>query len=177
MGRFLLVDVKIPRRVTADGVNLVGFEDECVVRQSNQFFVQFKEFLSKIEESSFFFVWLPNGYESGTDKPYPIFLCKTLIGLSGNLMRIQSDKDEDAFASSAWFLSSLSQRWAIYGEHYGSETALFLQRDSQLTSVMLSSFKTLITDVEQALSEIGDQSETEESAAFNREFLANYQMN
>lgn len=175
IGDFLLDNARLPDPILANGVRLVGFQDECETRQSTSFFQCFADFLMRMGESSFGFIWFPDGYKSlGTKELYPIYLCESLPAGPTDFVRLQSDHDIDAFQSDAWLLTSITGRWAIYGEHYGSEMALLLSRDSSVTAAMLGSFPELITDPSIALATIGDQSQTEEGAHFEHEFLKNY---
>lgn len=172
---FLREGAKIPLPILRSGTNLVGFVDECEARQSESFFHSFTRFLFEIDEQSFCFIWLPQGYKpSDQNESYPMYFFDSSQVDAKNFVRLQSSEDEEIFESDAWLLVSYSKRWAIYGEQYGSEMALLLSRDDSVTAAMLGSFPELITDPSTALATIGDQSQTEEGAHFEREFLKNY---
>lgn len=172
---FLREGAKIPLPIMRSGANLLGFVDECEARQEDSFFRSFAKFLFGIDEQSFCFIWLPQGYKSSaSSESYPMYFCDVLPADVKNFVRLQSSQDEEFFDSDAWLLVSRSKRWAIYGEQYDSEMALLLSRDNAVTAVMLASFPELITDPLTALVTIGDQSQTEEGDHFEREFLKNY---
>jgi hypothetical protein len=173
---FLKQDSKLPQLVVSSGVELIGFVDECDARQSASFFHSFIQFLQRINESSFYFLWLPDGYVSSASRDsYPIYLCSSIHEIEAtDFARLQSGHDERAFESTAWLVTSDSKRWAIYGEHYGSEIALLLCRDGFVAEAMVTSFPESIADPLAALSAFGDPSATEDGCLFELEFLRNY---
>ena len=174
-GIFLQENVEMPALVMNDGVKLIGFADECTARQSNVFYKQFIKFMSLIEESNFYFIWLPDGLKPfDYDNEYPIYFCDSIPVEGKDFVRLQSNDDEEAFYSNAWILLSSSKNWAIYGEQYGSEMAILLSRDNLSTNAMLSSFPELIREPQEALISIANQYCSEESASFENEFLKNY---
>jgi len=165
----------LPKSVVKEGACVAGFMDECEARQSRQFMREFAMFLSRVQESTFYFVWLPDGYSSSSDPDsYPIYSCESLREGVKNFIRLQSDEDEPAFASSAWIVLSNSARWAVYGEQYGSEMAILLSRDDMISRAIAASFSTLIFDPAIAVATIGDQSRTAIGDIFEKEFLQNY---
>gem|GEM_PF-2558327 len=69
----------------------------------------------------------------------------------------------------------MSGLWAIYGEQYGSELAVFLARDHGAAEKVRLAFKQYLVDAVDAANELGDPSQTDEGEAFNALLVQNYQ--
>lgn len=173
---FLQLGAKLPEQVAADDVQVVGFEDECRVRQTKEVFSCFTHFLSLIAESEFYFNWLEDDMSQSPGMPgvYPSFFCDQIPDGVTDFVRLQADGPEDVFSCERWLITSPTMLWAIYGEQYNSEMSLFLSRKQAITAAMRSAFSGMITDPREALMQLGDPSDTELGKEFEARFLRNF---
>lgn len=168
---FLLGDVELPERIQVDGVILAGFADECTARQSAEFFSLFLQFLGRVEETSFYFSWI--------DSAAPDQLTVSLHDIDDladgqDFVRIQSSIPDEVFVGGRWFVASSSARWAVYGEHYGSELAVLLARDDAVARILRDTFSPMSEDARQASEQFGDPSVTEAGLAWAAILERNY---
>lgn len=171
---FIIKDTRLPERVNEDHIIVVGFADECHVRQSPAFFDAFRDFLLSTGDGSFFFLWLQGALDV-TDASYGLSVhslaaCKRPT----NFVRLQKTISDEVLSGEAWFISSLTGLWAIYGEQYGSELSVFLANDHGIAKKIGSAFKTFLTDSVGAANGLGDPSETSEGRSFNGQLIENY---
>lgn len=171
---FTISKARLPERINKEDVLVVGFADECYVRQSAEFFASFADFLRSIGDTSFFFLWLDASSEDAVGAcGLSLHSVSADMGET-NFVRLQSHIADDVLAGEAWFVSSQSGQWAIFGEQYESELAVFLARDLGIARKMHSAFEGVLSDARKAATEMGDPSETEEGELFASRLRTNY---
>lgn len=177
VGSFLIPDAELPSWVAMNGVQVVGFMDECSVRQSSGLSVAMNQFAAAIGEPELYFHWrtkTPDLYKAQHGVYPTYFFEATELDGRYDLVDIQVGA-QAALSYPEWLLFSKSSRWAIYGDRYNSELCLFLSRDELVSAAMLRVFPSLITDPRMVSQEIwSTPANVDHRRKYEASFIDNY---
>lgn len=178
VNKLINTEESLPNFIARPGVKVIGFADECFVRQEGQSFESLRKFLASIDEKSFYFNWLEFDATEFKSRHgiYPSFYCdieETVFG-SDHIKIQNSIPPSEALYSDEWAITGMSNKWAIYGEHYNSEICVFLCKDVGTIKLMYEAFSFLTTNPIEVSKNIWVDVDNVESREFRSEFLRNY---